>query len=274
MARTETLISPVPPGAGRFRDMVWPDPSGLDGSPSSFVGNRLGTSLVGTNPIAVSIGYGGGTSLGVASINGIDCANLPSNAGAVGLGLRFDSSMVAHIKTTLNALAFQVDDEQCFRVFCNMAMSSAPVPGTDYGWYMTTANTNGRILGDVATGFGFLYVDANTVNFISRGPLGLVQQAVTVAPFDTTQFHCYEMRITSATATTAAGLSVLIDNVPIVLPASLSSWGGVSALPPSILFGGTRAGFRPGLYNTSGLLNALFVQKLRFLSAPTMAATF
>lgn len=271
--RQEQIVSPTPPGAGRFRDWVWPDPGNLDGNPTPFVGDRIGATLAGSSPVATSIGFGGGTTTLSATVAGIDCAQLLSTAGA-GIGYRFDSSMMAHIKTSLNAIPFPCDDETCFRVIVNMALGLTPTPGTDYGYYLTTANTNGRVLADAAVGFGFQIVDGNVVNFVTRGGLGLISIALTAAPFDTTAFHAYEMRVTSATAIAQASLAILIDNVPVAsVPATVTGWGPGSALPPSVLFGGTRAGFRVGVYNTSGIINGLFVQKIRFMSAPTMDAT-
>lgn len=271
-ARQEQVVSPTSPGAGRFRDMVWPDPGNLDSPPTSFVGNRLGTSLVGTNPVAETMGFGGGTTTLGATIFGIDCAQIVSTAAA-GLGYRFSNSMMMHIKTTVNAITPANDDEQCYRVFCNMAMQFAPTPGTDYGFEIVQGAGTSRILQEALPGFGFVIQDGNVVNFIVRGGLGLVTTALTGAPFDTTQFHSYELRVTSATALVPAGLAVLIDNVAVTtLPAAVTSWGGATALPVSALAGG-RTGFRPAVYNVSAINNALFVQKIRFCSAPNMAAT-
>lgn len=252
--------------------MVWPDPGNLDSPPTSFVGNRLGTSLVGTNPVAETMGFGGGTTTLGATINGIDCAQILSTA-ALGLGYRFSNSMMMHIKTSLNAITAANDDEQCFRVFCNMALGVPPTPNTEYGFEIVQGTGTSRILQEALPGFGFILQDNNVVNLIVRGGLGLVTIALTGAPFDTTQFHSYEFRVTSATATVPAGLAVLIDNVAVQsLPATVTSWGGATALPVSALAGG-RTGFRPAVYNVSGVANGLFVQKIRFCSAPTMAAT-
>lgn len=270
--RQEQIVSPVPPGAGRFRDWVWPDPAGLDANPTPFVGDRLGATLVGNAPLAISIGFGGGTTTSVNVVNGADCASINST-GAAGAGYRFDNSMLAHVKTSLNTVPFQTDDETCYRVICIMAMQNVPTPGTDYGYYLTTSGTNGRVLADAAVGFGFQIQDGVVVNFVTRGGLGLVSTPITGAGFDTTAFHAYELRITSASAVAQASLAILIDNVPVsTVPATITSWGAGSALPPSAVNGG-RVGFRASLYNTSGVINALFVQKLRFLSAPTIDAT-
>lgn len=273
MSRFETLISPVPPGAGRFRDWMWPDPGNLDNPPTSFTSNRLGTTLVGTNPVAATLGFGGGTTTLAATINGIDCAQIVSTAAA-GAGYRFDNTMIAHIKTTLNSVPFQCDDEQCFRVFCTMALQNPPTPGTDYGFEMVQGSGTGRILQEALNGFGFQLQTANIVNLIVRGPLGLLTVALTAAPFDTTQFHTYELRITSASSNLDAGLAVLIDNVPVAgLPVTVTSWAAGTGLPASALVGG-RVGFRAAVYNVSGINNALFVARLRFMSAPTMQGTF
>lgn len=259
----EAIASQLSPGAGRFRDFIWPDPAALDNPPAAQITSR--DSTINTAGAVVT-----GGPCGNAAWLGVECASLGSNGAGGTTILRFDGGMNMHIKTARVAIPPANDDEHCFRVYCNMAIAAAPNAGAEMAWNCTAADGNGWLTGgSPATGWGFYFADANSVFLRARGPNGTVVTQVLAG--DVTQWHSYELRITNATATADAQFQVRIDGVVVNVPPAFSSWAAGTNLPGAAVRA-TRVGFRPVLASGDGKANQLYVSCLRMMSAPTPLA--
>lgn len=269
---SSAVVTAPPPGAGRMRDFEWPEPAFLRNAPNAVVTNRLATELGGggASPSALVGSVGGGTADSVLVVQGVDVVVMNSTVAA-GVFKRFDP-MMFHPKTVLNAITPGSDDAHVTRVLFNLAIKIAPA-SNEVGCSIThTTIASGRIISDLATGFGIQLQGLNVAQFLVRGPNGLIVRPLTAAPFDCTQLHTYEFRIIGATATSAAQLQVLIDGVVQVMPATSQSWAAGTDLPSPAVLGGV-VGFSPAIYNTAQNINQLYVQKVRMMQGPTVRST-
>lgn len=272
--RQEAVVSPVSPGAGRFQDWMWPDPQ-------AYGGINIGTGVrqrngLGAAAVATTTALGGGTAPIAAVIAGVECAQiLSAAAGPAGVAFRFVNAGLSHIKTSKSNINPIADDQACKRFLINMAGGGIAIGAGDFGFQVTRNSAGaGRIVGDANDGFGLQIQNGNVINFIVRGPNGLIAPvALTGAPFDTTAWHTYDFLIIDATSTNEASLSLKIDNVPVALPALSASWAIGTNLPPAALTGGL-VGFTPVVVSDSKNNNGFFVQQLRMITAPTSDALF
>lgn len=265
--RGETTVSPVPSGAGRYQDWMWPDPLTLNGP---NVGSGVRSRNFGGQPNlvqATTIAIGGGTNTVTAGWLGVSCAQLTSTNTPSGVAYKFETPM-CNIRTSKVAIPPQCDDLLCYRMYCNMTMLS-PVPQSDFGFEIVrTIGTTGAILLNLNEGFGVQLIDNTHCNFIVRGSNGLITTPFAV---DCTAWHSFEFRIVGGMANTDATLQFLIDGVPQALPALSASWATGSNLPGTGLIGGL-TGFTPMVIaNAQVQPSGLFVQQARFICGPTMA---
>lgn len=272
----ETVANLTPSGAGRIIDWIWPGFRTGAGGPNY---NTESTSRSGsTGIVGVAVGYGGGGGACPADVaNGVPCVRIICGPGVQGNGFVFGvEPMSMFFPTTKSNIVPAVNDEAAYRVVVAMAGSGlAPNAVHDLGIEFIPSSSTSRIAQDGADGFGLRLNSANVVQFIaSGGPGGGIVQDLTAAPFDVTAFHTYDFRILAATNVADAQLSLLIDDVPVDLGATNSTWGGPgSHLPPQHL-SANAVGFRPNLLASAGNTNFIRVAFLRFMAAPSLAMCF
>jgi hypothetical protein len=191
--------------------------------------------------------------------------------GAGGNQLQFPFPLI--FPTTKSNVIPPFNDQAVYRIVWLFAGSGvAPNANTDFGLEFIHASIASRIFTGAGPGWGFRLVDGNTLAFVCRGGNGLIQQNLTVAPFDTTAFHSLDIRVTAATQTADALLSARLDDVPLNLGALNSSWAAGTNLPVQQLSGGA-VGFFPALVISGGNANNFWTHQLRLIAAPTSFAT-
>lgn len=244
---SEVVTTPLSPGAGRSQDLYWPDPWTFF-TGQYIIRSRIGPTL--DNATTANTGLGGGTAETIGCYLGVDCNQSGCTAGGAGNRHAFTGVGALHIRTTKGfAPPYQCDDMGFMRVIATLASPNVPADGRDFGMQVTWQG--GGIFRDGLGGFGFNINGAGALEFVVRGPNGLIR---TVVPgIDPTKWHAYEFRIQSATVNDAT-LTALIDNVPIALSATSSSWAAGTDLPPAATFGGNKAGFAV-VINSDGAVN-------------------
>jgi hypothetical protein len=181
------------------------------------------------------------------------------------------------LRTSRSLISQRTDDLMVYRYVFNAAVSGIAVAaGHDFGFEIVRwpgAGVAARLVADNVPGIGLRIQDGNTVQLVVNGPNGIVVTALTVAPFDTTQWHTYDLRIFNATATADAFLTLRIDNAVQALSAINSNWGAVGTnLPPTTLLG-SFVGWVPTIISDANNNNGLFVQQLHMIAAPNELMT-
>lgn len=278
---SEAIATLAPAGAARVVDLIWP--SRL---------SALGPALLDTGHTGRTrseIYSGSIAGFGPASVNpspdvrlGVPCAKF-SVDGTSGVSLRFYPAMAFTVATSpqiWSPVGINVATRIVW-IFCGSGI--APNAGLDFGLEFVQPSALGsRILVDAVAGFGFRLADANTLQFIVRGPNGLVTVALTAAPFDLTTWHVLDIRIVSASGPPAfinpatlgpdATLTVRLDGQVLNLGALNSSWATGTNLPPTPLGAGSM-GFVPTMPFSPNPINNAWVYQLRFMQAPTIVGT-
>ena len=259
----EAVASMLSSGAGRMRDYAWPSPPSLCTGGAANLAVRLGGEAFVNNPIVTAVGFGGGGSTTGALVNGVAMADMPSTAVALNGVAWFAANAGFNIRTAPQLYGPDADQESAFRCIFIMAAQFGGGGGFDIGGGVCMARqSNCRPLADNENGIFIRIGGANVAQLVIRGQNGLVTQALTSAPFDTTQLHSYELRIVSAgvQAGAYAQLQVLIDAAVVPgLPAISTSWAPGTNLPANQR-NGTQMGYFPTMHNTSGLANHLYGQ--------------
>lgn len=235
----ETVVSPLPPGAGRIIDVMWPDP--YDVTAQDPIRCRIGPTATADRTPTIT-GLGGGVAPSISVYKGVDAVVYNCTAVPAGRKATFSGPGSLHIRTTKGYAPPTLDDDLGFMRIL-VTMSSAQTPGTlrDFGMQITQAAT-GCIYRDGASGFGF-NIDVSGGNpildFVVRGPNGLLHNTGgNLATVDTTKWHTYEIRIQSATANAEASMTPYVDGVPVTgLAATTLSWATGTDLPPSVVTG-------------------------------------
>jgi hypothetical protein len=267
----ESIASSLPAGAGRSQDWYWPDPQASQGV-------NIGSGVRSRNSaVAVSAqtgGIGGGNLVIAAVIKGVPCAQMLSGAGGSGTIFKFQPPMPLMLRTSKSKIVGAVDDQQVYRIVVTMAGGGIAVnAGQDFGFeVIRTIGTFGRVFADANDGFGIRIQDSHIVQFFVRGPNGLIVRNLTAAPFDTTDWHSFDFRISSATDAVDAKLALLMDTVAVDLGAANSSWAAGTNLPATSLLNGLM-GFTPVLVSAAGNDNGLFVQQVHMMAAPSVLMT-
>jgi hypothetical protein len=180
------------------------------------------------------------------------------------------------LQPRLNPSFITTDDLAFTRIiWVGMAMGN-PVGGaaTDVGGYVIQANSatpDMRLMSGGIPGFGFQFPTQSTIQFVIRGPNGLVTLAI--PQISDLLLHTYELRILPSTRANYATLQAFVDGVPLALPALSSSWAPGTNLPPLLIVGG-KLGFAPGLVNNCLASANLLINQLRVIQAPTLQDCF
>ena len=274
MARIDTSLSAFPSGAGRTLDVTWPDPAQgytslnararIAGASSSFIG--LGSSAAGGGVINSDI-Y-----LGVA------CTLVRCFVGTDIKTVIWSPVQVCEVRSTPGVypkLGYDPLLVQRWLMTLAFPQQSASTNNGDMGMEWVFANDSGSILQGAANGFGLQAVGPNRMDWIVRGGNGLVRQTVTVAPFDVTVFHQYEVRVTNQYGENDAQVQLFIDGLPVTLAADNAVWNNTTTNLPPNTFNGGSFGFRPVLMNRSqgAADNSLAVQQMQYIAAPSLQDT-
>jgi hypothetical protein len=265
----EQVATLPPAGASRSLDLIWPGrltaAGGAGGYDTSCTMRHGTASILGT-----TTGIGGGTTniadvkLGVPAVKHV-CTGVAGNA--------FNFPFPVVFPTSKSNIIPAYNDAAVYRVVWMFAGSGlAPNANTDFGLEFIHASVTTRIFTGAGPGWGFRLVDGNTLAFVCRGGNGLIQQNLTVAPFDTSIWHVLDIRMTAATQTQDALLTALLDDVPLNLGGLNSSWAAGTNLPVQQLSGGF-VGFFPSLVISGGNANNYWTHQLRMIAAPSAFAT-
>jgi len=272
VSRVEVALAYPPPGAGRFTDYLWPAPFTYDVNSVGVLRSDSSSAPI----ISPSFGGGGGALASTIVVDGgVVAVSLNTSAVvASGATVNFINKRIP-VLTAKNLAGNQSVNDLCnWRLVFIVAAVAPPAaigemtcsltvdPGHSSDW-ITTLNP----------GFGFQFLNRGAVNLTAINAGVLHTTPLTGAGFDATKFHGYELRMTSATATSDAQLAVLIDNVPAPVPAAFSTWGAGTNLPNTqIVAGGV--GFLPVINNSSKFANSLHVHQFRSIAGPTPASLF
>ncbi len=268
----EAVATLSPSGASRIEDWIWPSRMQAAQGPFNDLQCSARNGAVSVTGVTAGVGAGG---LNRATLYlGVPCFSTVCTAVDATHWL-FYAPMALFFATSRVAMNPPENDRAVYRIIWTFAGSGlAPNAGIDFGLEFTRiVGTLGRILIDVADGFGFR-LNGTTLEWIVRGPNGLktVNIATAAGGFDITQWHTLDMRIRGATATADATLELLLDGTAVNLGAANSSWAAGTNLPPEALVG-VNVGFRPNIFAAAGNANSINVYQLRRICAPTVAAT-
>lgn len=273
MSRVEAVSSPLPPGAGRIRDLNWPDycTSGTNSQPPlrcRITGAPFGGTLV---------NFGVGASTIWNFQDGVDCYHLTANAGAgTGCCYTWFNNVNVSVRTTPVTYWPFDDDWNVHRLVWIAKLLGNVATSNDMGPQLNSGNTStAGIIKDNALGFGFRYAPGGggngKINFISRSnALGTTEVTLAtdgVAGFNIALLHSYELRILSALPNQPPLIKVLLDDVLVqTIP-----WSG-GTLPANGEQAATITGFYPVLFCNASNASTIATKYLSFQAGPTELA--
>lgn len=271
--RAEQLSSSIPPGAGRVRDLNWPDytTAGVGVAPA------LRCRITGTSFGGATNNFSGLTGLRWDFHQGADCYQMFSGAGG-GTGGSFSwlNNVNIQVRTSPVAQWPRDDDWNVHRVVWIGCISGAITSDNDMGVELLSTNlaSNG-ILRTPCAGLGFRFATGGKLNFISRNTAtGLSERTIAVGGvggFLPTDFHSIDIRMFSALPNQPAFLRVLLDDANVLtIP-----WND-GTLPANGEAGAAFPGFFPVVICDSaqnGATTGLFTKLLSIQAAPTELMT-
>jgi hypothetical protein len=166
---------------------------------------------------------------------------------------------------------------RCWRFVLIGGMVNAPTVEHDIG-FSCIPLANGadcfQIVLKVRDGFGFGFQADGSVTFFSNVGGVVTSQTITATAgggYAIDANHAYEIRISGATPTADATLSVFLDGVGVALPVGLSSWAvATTNLPQMTSADASSAGFLAGFGSISnGVANASYINSARIMCGPT-----
>lgn len=260
----------VSPGAGRYRDLSFPEPAWLAATLAQTVsGVRPGSNGATGFPLFAKTVYTAdpGTPTGPVASLGINVMAILSGAAA-GQGY-----CCICLQPRLVPTPITVDEIAFTRIIWIMACGNPPANATtDIGGYVVIPNSatpDMRVMGGIS-GFGFQFSSMTTPQFVAQGPNGRI---LTPTAINDINYHAYELRIIPSTRTQYAQLQAFIDDVPFPLPALSSSWAPGTNLPsPSIT--ANKVGFGVGVINNCLASCNLLINQVRIIQAPTLQDCF
>jgi hypothetical protein len=266
--RLESVTSPLPPGSGRIRDLVYPDYN-TAGAAVTSAGMRA--RITGAPLLGQINNLGSLVTTQFLAFQGVECTT-QNNTGAAGAGgsISFLNIANVHIRTTKPANWPLDDDWNVHRIVWIASMSQLPTSNNDTGLQLVnSAVQSAGIIRTPALGFGWQYTNAG-LSFIANnggGPVQTVLATNGVGGYQSSDFHSMEMRIFQAMPTADAFLKLVLDDVVI----ATISWAGGTLPAPA---GAAALAFFPTIWNNSTGGGAVCTHYLGVQSAPTELATF
>lgn len=268
------MVSPLAPGAGRIRDLNWPDHNiGGAGAAVQLRPRNYGPANGGqTNNFGGSFAQTGW----FYSNNSGDCSNINAGAaGGSGGSISWLNNVNLHIRTTKPAFWPLDDDWNVHRVMFICALAGAVSTDNDHGLELINSNVAAAgILRTPEIGFGIRFAVGGTngkVNFITRNAGVTTETTLAtdgVAGFNIQNFHAYELRIFQAMPTTDAFVKILIDSVQVLSV----SWAGGTLPIPGSTSGNANTSFFPTAIANSSNTSGLRIRGISFQAAPTELA--
>lgn len=270
MGRSEQITSPTPPGAGRIRDLNWPDytTAGTNSQPTL----RCRTSGASFGGVLTNFGAGASTIWNFA--NGMDAYSITSQAGG-GTGCCYSWFNNVNVNVRTSPLTYWPpdDDWNVHRIVWIAAINGPITTDNDMGPEFNSGNAStAGIVKDNSVGFGWRFATGGKANFITRSTaLGTTEITVGqngVGGFQCTDFHSYELRIFSALPNVPAFLKLIVDDVLVqTIP-----WSS-GKLPANGEQAANICGFYPVLFCNSANTTSLITKLLSFQAAPSELAT-
>jgi hypothetical protein len=270
MGRFESIASPIPPGAGRIRDLNFPDytTAGAGSLPN------LRCRITGASFGGVQNNFTGLTTSWVF-FQGLDAYQLVSSAGG-GTGGSFSWLNNVNVNVRTSAVNhWPLDDDwNVHRMVWIACINGAITTDNDMGPQLLSSSTQTQgILRTPQNGLGFRFATGGKFNFIARNVAnGLSEVTLAtdgVGGYHVTDWHSYDLRLFSALPNQPPFLKILIDDVLV----QTITWAG-GTLPANGESGAGICGFFPTLICNSANTAGMFTKLLSFQAAPTEAATF
>lgn len=237
MPRIDQVIAGLAAGAGRSLDVYWPPLiTTFAGSAEQKMLTRVASDHTAVNPPFIwTLTSGAGASFTYVVYKNATCVRVrggtAANAGmnayngsAIGLRPALGRSFIPVSRNVFGA----------YRVLMTAAFTAIPAADCDYGLELLLPAAGGNnlmIAGGQVPGLGFVRRPDGHVYIAIRQTVAGLLTFQDVQPFflnfDPTEFHTYEIRLVSATATVDASASFLVDARPI----ATFAWGAGTVLP-------------------------------------------
>lgn len=253
--RGDLVTSPSPPGAGRIRDLNFPD--------YTIAGAGATTQIRCRNTGAFLSGQstGGISQSGMLFFQGMDVSTLNNTGGGAGLGGSLSWLNVCNINVrTIRPAFWPLDDDwNVHRVVFIGCISVVPTSNNDTGLQFINSNTvNQGMQRTPQVGFGIQFSQTGVAMRTNNGG-GVVDTVLKtngVGGWDSTKLHAYDLRIISALSTADAVLKIIIDDVLV----RTEPWTGALLPTPQANF----PSFYPCLWNDSTGGGAICTKNLSF----------
>jgi hypothetical protein len=269
---SETIGGLAAPGAGRYRDVLWPSPDRSQDPVDATVGVRANLHLAAQASVGSLATQNAPPAPANVVYNGAPAIRLSGDAANGGNTIGF-APMRLNVRTARQVyVPSKYYDEAYYRVYFVAATDGvAPAVNQDYGFGICNGGPGGAgplnpgnrwNLGSVR------FIDAVTVEYIVRGNNGTIR--FNLPALDVTAWHVYEWIVASATPTADASIAFYVDGVAQALGALNSSWavGGSNVGTPA----NSPAGYLPFIACIPNTVAKLYISQLRFISGPSLAA--
>lgn len=278
MGRTDQVTSAPPPGAGRIRDLSWPDFTTAGTAPGAL--NSLRCRITGAN-IPGTLNNFTALTADWQFFQGADVVQLVSSAGSgTGGSYSFLNTCNVNIRTTALPYWPTDDDWNVHRIMFVACVNGTVTTDDDAGVELLNAGA-GAAAGILraalpSNGFGLRFGTGGThgtMQFVTRNNASGVVNSVLatdgVGGFDITKLHAYEMRIFSALANQPPFVKLLVDSV-LVATIPFSN----ARMPQNGESGAAGCGFFPTVIMNTANTAGMFVRFCGFQAAPTELFTF
>lgn len=258
MPRVESVTSASPPGAGRIRDLNYPD---YTTAGAGAVAAGLRCRITGARLNGQTNNLGSLSTAAFLFFQGVDCTT-QNNTGIAGAGGSISFLNVANINLrTVKPAFWPLDDDwNVHRIVWIAAMSQVPTSLDDTGLqFINSATSTQGIRRTPQLGFGLQFTNTGLSLRTNNGggSVDTVLATNGVGGYQQSDFHSYDIRLLSALPTQEALFKLYIDDVL----ATTISWAGGTILPtPAAAF----PVFFPAIWNNSTGGGAVCTKLLSF----------
>lgn len=270
MGRGENVTSAPPPGAGRVRDLNWPDHTTAGTALNGLLNLRCRITGAATGGVLNTFTTITG---GWNFFQGMDVVQLVGGAaGGQGGSISWQNNTNIQIRTS-NVANWPLDDDwNVHRIVWISCINGAVATDNDMGLELLSTNVGANgILKTPCPGLGFRYATGGKFNFISRTFAGgLTERTLAtdgVGGYHVTDFHSVDLRLFSALPNQPAFAKVLLDDqLVLTLP-----WA-TSNLPVNGEGASTFPGFFPTILCNASNAAGMFTRLISFQAGPTESA--